>query len=288
MIRLKTLLGAAIFSAMAFTGANACSISAWSATDSVGVVAADAGEPTAGFKRYSARCGLQVVGAATAKYVQDNTPTNATSYKARFYFFTGTTLVDTGAAGFFYVARDGAGANLIRLSLTGGNIQATVTGSAATLAAIPVVANRYYSVEIEWAQGAAAPFSLTIKGAGGNAASAVTRTTTTNNAAGVLKDVRLGLSAAATGTAFFDEYDSRRTTNPGRLCRGDANNSSAVPTAGQNLTSGDAQAIFNEVSGGGLSPGQPDFNENGLVASSSDAQGIFNAIATAANACASL
>ena len=288
MIRLKTLLGAAIISAMAFTGANACSISAWSPTDSVGVVAADAGEPTAGFKRYSARCGLQVVGAATAKYVQDNTPTNATAYKARVYAFTGTTLADTGAAGFIYLARDGAGAPLIRLALTGGNIQATVTGSAAAIAPIPVVANRYYSIEIEWAQGAAAPFVLTVKGAGGNAASAVTRNTTTNNAAGVLKDVRLGLSAGSTGTVFFDEYDSRRTTNPGRLCRGDANNSSAAQGAGQNLTSGDAQAVFNEVSGGGLAVGQPDFNENGLVASSSDAQGIFNAISLGANACATL
>lgn len=286
MIRLKTLLGAAIFSAMAFTGANACSISAWSVNDSVGVVAADAGEPTAGFKRYSARCGLQVVGAATAKYVQDNTPTNATSYKARFYFFTGTTLVDTGAAGFFYQARDGAGAPLIRLALTGGNIQTTVTGSTAAIAAIPVVANRYYSVEIEWAQGAAAPFVLTVKGAGGNAASAVTRNATTNNAAGVLKDVRLGLSATSTGTAFFDEYDSRRTTNPGRLCRGDANNSSAaVPTTGT-LTAGDAQAIFGEISGT-VAAGQPDFNESGTVLAS-DAQGIFGAISAGAAGCGAL
>lgn len=255
MIRLKTLLGAAIFSAVAFTGANACSISAWSATDSVGVVAADAGEPTAGFKRYSGRCSLQVAGGATAKYVQDNTPTNATSYKARFYVFTGTTLVDTGAGGFFYLARDGAGSNLIRLALTGGNIQTTVTGSAAAIPAIPVAANAFYSVELEWAQGAAAPFSIKVQGAG--AATPTTQTTTTNNAAGVLKDVRLGLSAGSTGTAFFDEYDSRRTTAPGRLCRGDANGNGQIQ-------GNDRVVVSNEIAGT-LAAGQPDATENGLV-----------------------
>ena len=277
MMRTKFLLSAAILGALAFSQANACSISAWGTVQ--GVVAADAGEPTTStgtFKRYSARCGLMVTGAAAAKFVQDNTPVNATSYRARFQLFTGT--VDTGAGGYVYLARNGSDADLIRIALTGGNLQTTVTGG--TVPNIPVAANRWYTVEIEWAQGAAAPFLI-----GGNAASAVTQATTTNNAAGVLKDVRLGLSAAATGTAFFDEYDSRRTTSPGRLCRGDANNSSAAAGSAQNLTGGDAQAIFNEIGGGGLAPGQPDYNESGGV-TGSDAQGIFFAIAGGTQACA--
>ena len=257
MIRLKTLLGAAIFSAMAFTGANACSISAWSAVDSVGVVAADSGEAPA-FPRYSARCSLRVVGAATAKYVQDNTPTNATSYKARFYVYTGTTLVDTAAGGFFYLARDANGANLIRLALTGGNIQTTVTGSAAAIPAIPVAAGKYYSVELEWAQGAAAPFSIKVQGAG--APTATTQTTTTNNAAGVLKDVRLGLSAGSTGTAFFDEYDSRRTTAPGRLLKCDANNDGLI--AVQDRIQINTEALSGNAA---LAIGQPDATEDGVV-----------------------
>jgi hypothetical protein len=106
MMRTKFLLSAAIIGALAFTQANACAISAWSATDSVGVVAADAGSPNGAIpiRRYSALCGLVVNGAATAKYVQDNTPTAATGYKSRFYVYTGA---DTGAAGFFFLARDG-------------------------------------------------------------------------------------------------------------------------------------------------------------------------------------
>ena len=253
MIRLKTLLGAAIFSAVAFTGANACSISAWSAVDSLGVVAADSGEAPA-FPRYSGRCSLRVVGAATAKYVQDNTPTNALSYKSRLYVIP--TGVDTGAGGFLFLARDGAGANLIRIALTGGNLQTTVTGSAAAIPPIPVTSGRYYSIELEWAQGAAAPFSIKVQGAGSS--TAVTQTTTTNNATGVLKDVRLGLSAGSTGTAFFDEYDSRRTTAPGRLLKCDANNDSLVSVA-------DRIQVNNEILGLALTVGQPDANEDGII-----------------------
>ena len=224
MIRLKTLLGAAIFSAMAFTGANACSISAWSATDSVGVVAADAGEqvPAAnGFKRFSARCGLRITGAAAAKYVQDNTPLNATTYKARLYVYSGN--IDTTASGFIYLARDAAGANLIRLALSGGAIKTTVANAAA-VADIPVVANTWYSVELDWSQSAASPFSITVKGPG----AAVTQTAATTASISVLKDVRIGLSANSTGTGFFDEYDSRRTTAPGRLLKCDANGDGEV------------------------------------------------------------
>ncbi len=264
MIRLKTLLGAAIFSAMAFTGANACSISAWNATDSVGVVAADSGEAPA-FSRYSGRCSLRVAGAAGAKYVQDNTPTNATSYKSRVYINAGSPLADTGTNGFLFLARDGAGANLIRIALTGGNLQTTVTGSAVAIPAIPIVAGRYYSIELEWAQGANAPFSIKVQGAGSS--TPVVQTTTTNNATGVLKDVRLGLSALSSGTVFFDEYDSRRTTAPGRLCRGDANNSGQISFA-------DAQQISAEL-GGSLTVGQPDCNESGSV-SFADAQCAAN------------
>jgi hypothetical protein len=41
MMRTKFFLGAAIFGALAFNQAGACSKSAWSPTDSVGVVDAD-------------------------------------------------------------------------------------------------------------------------------------------------------------------------------------------------------------------------------------------------------
>jgi hypothetical protein len=274
MIRLKTLLGAAILSAMAFTQANACSITAWSATDSVGVVAADAGSPAAGFKRYSALCALQVTGAATAKYVQDNTPTNATTYKSRFYMFTGATLVDTGAAGFFFLARDGAGAPLIRLALTGGNITATVANGAA-VTPIPVVASKYYSVELEWQQ-AAGTFSLKVQGAG--AAAPTTQTSALTASTAVLKDVRLGLSAASTGTAFFDEYDSRRTTAPGRLLKCDANNDSLISIA-------DRIVVNNEILGITTATGQPDANEDGVVSIADRIQVNNKILNVAGNSC---
>jgi hypothetical protein len=274
MMRTKFFLGAAIFGALAFTQANACSIAAWSPTDSVGIVAADAGEPlpTAnGFKRYSQRCAVRVIGAATAKYVQDNTPTNATSYRARFYVHTGA--VDTGAAGFFYLARDGAGANLIRLALTGGAIKTTVANTAA-VADIPVVADKWYSVELEWAQ-AASTFSIKVQGNG--SATATTQTAATSVSTAVLKDVRLGLSAASTGTAFFDEYDSRRTTAPGRLLKCDANGDGLIAIQ-------DRIAVNNEILGTTVAIGQPDANEDGLV-SIADRIQINNKILNATSTC---
>jgi hypothetical protein len=263
-MRNKFLLGAAIAGAVLFNQANACSIAQWSATDSVGVVAADAGEPTQPststlFRRYSARCALKTTGAATAKYVQDNSPASATTYKARFYLYSGdgsANAVDTGAAGFVYLARDGAGANLIKLALAGGNLQTTVA-NATGVTNIPITPQRWYSVEIDWQQAAgAAGFVIKVQGAGST--TPVTQTVATTASTAVLANVRLGLSAGSTGTAFFDEYDSRRTTAPGRLCRGDVNGDRAI-----NIF--DRGGINAEIGTGNPAPGQPDCTEDGSI-----------------------
>jgi hypothetical protein len=255
MMRTKFLLSVAILGALAFNQASACSKSAWSPTDSVGVVDADIGEPlptSNGFKRYSGRCAMRVVGAATPKYVQDNTPTNAVSYKSRFYFYSGNGAnIDTGVAGNFFLARDSAGANLIRLALTGGVIKTTVANAGA-VADIPVTADTWYSVELDWAQ-AAGTFSVRVKGAG----PAVTQTAAITAGTSVLKDVRLGLSAASTGTTFFDEYDSRRNSAPGLLQKCDANgDAAAVP----NIL--DLIAITAEILGTSPALGQPNPNHD--------------------------
>jgi hypothetical protein len=57
---------------------------------------------------------------------------------------------------------------------------------------------------------------------------------------------------------FFDEFDSRRTTNPGRLCRGDADNNNNYGIA-------DRVVVTNEILGSGLATGQPDANEDGVI-----------------------
>jgi hypothetical protein len=257
MMRTKFLLSVAILGALAFNQASACSRSAWSPTDSVGIVDADVGEPlptSNGFKRYSGRCAMRVVGAATPKYVQDNTPTSAASYKSRFYFYSGNGAnIDTGASGFFFLARDGVGANLIRLALTGGAIKTTVANAGA-VADIPVTADTWYSVELDWAQ-TAGTFSVSVKGPG----PAVTQTSAITAGTSVLKDVRLGLSAASTGTSFFDEYDSRRSSAPGRLLRCDASGDGATV----NIL--DLIAITAEILGTSPALGQPNANQDNSI-----------------------
>jgi hypothetical protein len=252
MMRTKFLLGAAILGALAFNQAGACAFSAWSATDSVGITAANVGSPpAAGFSRASGLCSLKIDGSATARYVQDNTPTNALTYEARFYINSAS--ADTGAAGFIYLARSATATDVIKIALVGNALRTTVAGGGA-VADIPIVAGRLYSVELSWKSGTAQAFQIKVQG---NGTAAVTQTTTVTTAA-VLKDVRLGLSAAATGSINFDEYDSRRTTAPGRLCKEDAN--------GNNLIQGtDRVTITNEILAVSLATGQADCTENGAV-----------------------
>jgi hypothetical protein len=61
---------------------------------------------------------------------------------------------------------------------------------------------------------------------------------------------------------FFDEFDSRRTTNPGRLCRGDADNNNAVNVFDIGAIVAEMQQPANPAV---LTSGQPDFNEDGTV-----------------------
>jgi hypothetical protein len=203
MMLYTKLLIAAVLSTLAIAQTHACTINQWSAADSVGVTSANVGSPNgaAAIKRYSGICGLVIPGSATAKYVQDNTPVNTSSYGSRFYLFTGA---DTGAAGYFFLARDGASSNLIRLAITGGVIKTTVA-NAGPVADIQVVVNQWYAIQLDWQQ-LAGTFSITVTGAGDPIA--LTRTSALTFTTAVLKDVRLGLSAASTGTAYFDAYDS--------------------------------------------------------------------------------
>ena len=101
------------------------------------------------------------------------------------------------------------------------------------------------------------------------------------NSADSITEARLGLitgTPTVTAPVFFDEFDSRRTQNPGRLCRGDANGNGS-------LTGGDAQAVINETVNGVIAIGQPDANENGGV-TGGDAQAIINLVVNVGATCA--
>ncbi len=195
----------------------------------------------------------------------------------RFYYFTGDITGETD----IMQSRNTATTNIIRVTADGTNLKFYVNGTATT-ATIPVVDNKYYSIELAWAAApAGAPTTGTLtgtvtgnSGAAANAAVAGTvNITGISNSLDRITDTRMGLvsgGTAVTAPVFFDEFDSRRTTNPGRLCRGDA----ASPL-NKVVNVFDAVAVVNDASGvpANLSIGQPDANEDGVVS-------VFDAVAT--------
>jgi hypothetical protein len=263
----KSLLGLSLIACFAASQANACAISAWDAvvvagSGSVGVVAADAVAVQAGNPRYSGSCALKITGAS--KFVQNTIATPRSTYKARFYVRKDL----TGSGSEVFKATDAAGtANVITVTYTGTTFSFNVAGAATQPASVTVPSGTaWYSVTLDWTNAGA--FTATVVGAGGVASTPATATATVATALTIGK-ARLGnTNAAAAGSYFFDEFDSRTTAVPPRLVRGDANGNGTVTVT-------DAIQVFNEAGGSSFAVGQPDANENGSV-TTADAIVTFN------------
>jgi hypothetical protein len=265
---LSVALGAA--SLMAATTASACALTAWSATAGTPVANQPNQSPSVG--RYSGLCAMQAD--AIGDFVTDNTPANEASYNVRFYVFTGT---HTGGAADIFQARNTGGTNIIRVQNSGTQLTFGMNGTATTRTA-SVVANRWYSVELAWEASATGSLNITLFDESNGNQVAVTPITGVNNSSDRIDDARLGkIAGAGTGFMNFDAFDSRRTTSPGRLCRGDSNNSSTV-------TGADATQAILEFVNGTLAQGQPDVNGNGNV-TGGDATGIINVFIANGGAC---
>ncbi len=257
MSRIKFL--SAVVGALAFASSSSvmaqCSIAAWS---NAATTTAQATLP-AGNGRYGGRCAAVIASAGPNSFVVDNSPTNETSYRARFYVFTGDLA---GAEADVFQAQNSANANVVRVTYTNGTgFRFYVNGaqSGASLGTIAAVPNRWYGIEVRWANNGT--FTAIGRGAGQPApAQPQINVTGFSNAADRVETARLGLltTTGVTGGLRFDDFDSRRTTDIGFLTRGDANGDG-------NLLIGDAVAIRNEVNGGNLAAGQPDCNEDGQV-----------------------
>ncbi len=283
----KLLLGSAIAAALMF-GANlasACAISAWSSA--TGLTVADTGGPSTGFSRYSGACSLRV-GTTGAHFVQDNTPADEKGIKIRFYYFTGDI---TGTTPVFR-ARNTGGTSIINITHDGNQLSFTTnTGGAAQN--VTVVDNRYYSIELSWTAGTVSPattgtMTATVTGNSGGSVPALVAGTVNftglANTADSITDTQMGLitgATAVTAPVYFDEYDSRRTTVPGRLCRGDAGGGAGGAADGA-IGSQDRILVTNEILGTGTQPrGQPDANEDGAIGGQ-DRIAITNMILAAA------
>lgn len=227
--------------------AIACTVDNWNGGNSENITA---GGPDIGLARYSGLCAMETP-ASTAAWVQDNSPGGINRIRARLYVLnelaSGQSAViyrgfstDTGTGPLFTVrlATDGT----VRLidNATAAEVQQTSS-------------TNWVSVEIDWSQGSGnGTISLSINGQTPAANNAL------NNTGSSLQSVRLGNLLGAAGSLNFDAYESRRTTEIGRLIRGDAD-------ANGSVGGGDISAIIDEFLNGNLAEGQPDCDENGNI-----------------------
>ena len=250
--------------------AQTCTTANW--TSALGLVNGDdndtgnVGTPPT-FRRYAGPCALKVP-VNGARYVTDETPNSEASYIARFYMFldnVGQTPVQV------FGASDGQD-DQIQVwynSPNPGELTLRVfdaNGVEQLLAPFTdVPQSRWHSIEFVWEAAAAATIRFSLNGQ-------PDRTASVNTAGLAINAVFLGNVNGANGTGAidFDDFDSRRTTRPGRLVRGDAANTGSV-------SSPDLQAVRNEILGTAVAAGQPDCNEDGAVGSP-DLQCIRNII----------
>ena len=254
--------------------AQNCTTANWTSAvglaDGVDNATGNVGTPPT-FRRYAGPCALRVPVDGTARYVIDDSPAAESSYIARFYVF----LNNSGSAPIVLFEALGSGdAAQLRLTYTAPNLTLEIFNNGQTQSRqFTNLENGWQSVELSWAQGATANVSLTLNGD--------TLTAEGVDTAGrTIERVRMGNVAAAgvaqaSTTVDFDDFDSRRSSNPGRLCRG------LTDQTRDSLTFGDAIAIFSDASSAAfVAPGQPDYDENGLV-TFGDAIAVFNRAAGA-------
>lgn len=247
----KVLAAGALLSGALFAGqtAMACQTTAWSVTS--GAVAAGDPAPVESIARYQGLCGLEVTGQG---YVQDNSPEEISRIRARFYALN---TLDSGQSAIVYrgfSSEAGTGALFtVRLG-TNGSVLLIDNASGQT---VDQSGNtNWLSIEIDWAQGSGnGVISLSVNG---QAPEVISNLTNTGSA---LQAVRLGNLNGAAGTLGFDSYESRRSTEVGRLCNCNANGSADNAVNIQDIVTVVNDAGDNTF----LSPGTPDCNEDGQI-----------------------
>ena len=247
----------------------ACNTTQWgqgSPPGGAAIGAPVAGDPNTGdadgvVKRYSGVCGLAAN--ASAKYVQDGSPSTEASFISRFYVHTGLT---TGTATVFTAMADEAADYSIFSVVFSGAALEFKDRAGTTRISIPASANRWYAVESSWTRSNS---TLAVKVKGANAA---TESTGTDANFSVVDPgdgvdyVQFGwVSGAGTGEVTVDAYESRRSTAIGRLCRGDANGDTIYGVQDRIAMTNEILRLTNGDLTRALPTGQPDCDENGSV-----------------------
>lgn len=273
---LKTIFsGLAVAACLGFAvnaQAQTCTIGNW-AGGAQNAGSLFAGTPNDGNSRYGGPCSLRVSLDNDESYVVDNSPIAEQGYIARFYFNPNGNAND-GLPMIIFAANDatlGTGDDVLQLwynvssadpfTASAGDATLVVTTSGG-IAEINVPASEirssgWNSFEIVWSSDSSAQIALSVNGEND-------LTVTGNTSDERIRSALLGFvgddgSAISSSTPmFFDDFDSRRISRPGRLLRGDATDSGSIAAA-------DVVAVRNEVLGNALAPGQPDCNEDGTI-----------------------
>ncbi len=261
--------------------AQTCTLDNWTSSVKTGdtLLAASRAQ---GNKAYAGPCSLKVTLNSSAAYLVDDTPTAETTFNVRFYFF----LQSVGADVTLFEALDASDNSVMSATYDqSANLVNVVFEHSGGTETVPIgpLTTGWNSLEIQWEAKAAERAVVSL----GNSATA-------SNSAGsaeidtsalTIGSVRLGAipspaTVPSSGVIFFDDYDSRRDTVPGRLCRGLTDSSRSA------LNLEDVQAIFAEFATGGGSPasGTPDYDQNGSV-DLQDVSDVFSRFATGQNAC---
>lgn len=251
--------GAALIAAslLAVGSAEACSVAAWSATNTT-AAAGDVGGPAEGVRRYIGLCGLDAD--AVGKVVGENSPSNESIYRARFYFHPEITA---GSAKIFSASGDdnATGGEVIGLTY---NADGTLTllGSGAEVASVNgLTSGNWYGVEITYRAGT--ELSMAVRGradAVNTSAAASSGIPSANIGSHTLGFIT---SNGASGGGFqLDEFEASRS---GDTAIGFRNRGDAVPDGTYNLQ--DIIAVLREARLGAAAAalGNADANEDGLV-----------------------
>lgn len=276
--------------------AQECTIDNWQG----GAVGADlltAATPAAGNSRYAGPCSLAVELDAEVAFVVDDLPADEQQYVLRFYFNpNGNASADLPMI--IYAANsaaDGTGDDALQLWYNVASadpfvaqpnhitlVIETEDGPAVIEAgATGVRSNGWNSFEIVWSAGAEADVVLNVNGQADLVAEGLdTSSQRVNSALLGLVGFPEGASIASGTPLYFDDFDSRRQSRPGRLCRG------LTDESRDELTIADALAIVAEFGSGSatLAGGQPDFNEDGAV-NLADFFAVVERFATGNGAC---
>ena len=202
------------------------------------------GEPA--IARYSGVCAMRTAADAET-WVEDNSPGGIDRIRARFYV-----LVDNTTVARIYRGLNGVGGTVFDIALNPGNGNVSLISAGATAQCAGCAnAGDWNSIEIDWDAGSG-NMELVVNGG--------TPVSTAFSSGETISAVRLGNLNDATGTMNFDAYESRRTTEVGRLCRGN-------PDTDGTRDINDLQVLFAEIQSLGASPapGTPDANEDGVV-----------------------